>query len=310
MNRPRDILWVGVLLALFVPAGAFAQTAAICEMSDEEILDMMRAANEKLAADGRNIAIEEIECFTIGRGRPPVRIHQQPFRWVPNDPRRLAQGDDITYIVDLSSGGTSSGLTAASTTPAINSAMSTWDNIRGTKKMDIVTRSDPGSDITIFDSPLVSFFGICVDGGIGNPFAADIVHAGWFPPQCFGFGTLAFSVSFIFVSGPPFVPTDINGDQYLDTALNEVYYNDAFGNPDLPAGDPRVGFPWTVGGLNLPNIDVQTVALHESGHSLELGHFGPPPKAVMNPVYDGPRLSPFPIDRAGMAIVWRSWPKP
>lgn len=306
MNRPRNILWVGVLLALFVPAGAFAQTAAICEMSDEEILDMMRAANEKLAADGRNIAIEQFECFTIGRGRPPVRLHQLPIRWVPNDPRRLAQGDDITYIVDLSGGATPSGLTVGQTEPAINSAMDTWNNNKSTKKVNIVKRSDPGSPITIFGTTGISTFGNCIGEPFGNPFAADAVHAGWFDFNCFAFDTLAFSVSFIFVSGG--VPTDINNDQYLDTALNELWYNNAWGNPALTDG--RENFPWNVGGLNLPNIDVETVALHESGHSLQIGHFGPPPKAVMNPVYDGPRLSPFPIDSAGMAIVWRSWPKP
>jgi len=55
---------------------------------------------------------------------------------------------------------------------------------------------------------------------------------------------------------------------------------------------------------------VQTVALHENGHSLELGHFGPPPTAVMNPVYGGIRRSPYPTDDAGMNAVWGSWPNP
>jgi hypothetical protein len=39
---------------------------------------------------GLDIAVESIEFFTIGLGRPSNRIHQQPFRWVPNDPRRAA----------------------------------------------------------------------------------------------------------------------------------------------------------------------------------------------------------------------------
>ena len=59
----------------------------------------------------------------------------------------------------------------------------------------------------------------------------------------------------------------------------------------------------------LPGIDVETVALHENGHSLELGHFGPPPAAVMNPVYAGMRQSPLAIDHAGSCAVWGSWPK-
>ena len=110
-------------------------------------------------------------------------------------------------------------------------------------------------------------------------------------------------MSFIFTDDNG-VPTDINGDNYLDTALNEVYYNDNFGNP---AGD-RAGNPWGINIL-LPGIDVETVALHENGHSLGVGHFGPPPAAVMNPVYAGIRHAPYPVDQAGMSSLWRSWPK-
>jgi hypothetical protein len=66
----------------------------------------------------------------------------------------------------------------------------------------------------------------------------------------------------------------------MDTALNEVYYNDNFGDPDGTSPDN----PWVID-EELPGIDVETVALHESGHSLCVGHFGPPPKAVMNPVH-------------------------
>ncbi len=163
-------------------------------------------------------------------------------------------------------------------------------------------RADSGADPDIFDS----FFGF---GGFGDPFLADIVEAGWLPPAFFeaaggpggGNGILAFSVSFIFTDGLG-NPTDINGDNYLDTALNEVYYNDNFGSPG-----PRLGNPWVING-GLPGIDVETVGLHENGHSLALGHFGPPPNAVMNPVYAGIRQSPLPIDSAGMCCK-RSVPR-
>ena len=100
-------------------------------------------------------------------------------------------------------------------------------------------------------------------------------------------------------------PTDINGDQYLDTALNEVYYNNTFGQ----AGTDRADRPWAIDGPP-PAIDVETVALHENGHSLELGHFGPPPSAVMNPVYAGINQDPDASDHAGMCAVWGSWPNP
>jgi hypothetical protein len=182
---------------------------------------------------------------------------------VANDPRRLADGSRITYLVDQSDGATASGLTNAQTEAAIDRAFTTWQNDRAFDKVDLVKRADSGADPDIFDA----LFGF---GGFGNPFLADIVDAGWYPRAFFeaaggaggGRGILLFSVSFIFTDGNG-VPTDINGDNYLDTALNEVYSNDNFGNP---SGD-RAGNLWGID-IPLPGIDVETVALHESGHSL------------------------------------------
>jgi hypothetical protein len=279
--------------------------ARVAQAQDTALLRKVNGLNAQLAARGLKIAIEGIDFFTLGNGRPGIRIHQAGLRWVPNDPRRLADGTNITYIFDQSGGATASGLTAAQTEAAFDAALATWGSDDALKKVQIVKRPDPGTDITIFDA----FFGF---GGFGDPFAADIVEAGFFPRAFFdavggpggGRGILAFSVSFIFVDGNG-NPTDINGDNYLDTALNEVYFNDTFGDPS----NDRVGNPWAIN-QPLPAVDVQTVALHENGHSLELGHFGPPPVAVMNPVYGGIRHLPLSSDDAGMNAVWGSWPNP
>lgn len=75
---PRWTVFI-LALALLVPAAA-AQTP-LSEMSEQELLDWMAAANEQIAAAGYDIAIEEIEFFTIGGGRSSVKTHQQPFRW-------------------------------------------------------------------------------------------------------------------------------------------------------------------------------------------------------------------------------------
>ncbi len=266
-------------------------------------IQLMEEINQKLRARGLGVAVEAIEFFTIGQGRPSNRIHQQEFRWVSGDPRRLAQGNDITYLVDQSDGATASGLTNAQTEAALDRGLLTWENSKPFKKVNIVKRTDSGADPDIFDS----FFGF---GDFGDPFLADIVEAGWLPRAYFeavggpggGDGILAFSVSFIFEDAPG-VPSDLNGDNYLDTALNEVYYNDTFGTP----GEPRAGRPW---GINVgsPGIDVETVGLHENGHSLGIGHFGPPPSAVMNPVYAGIRHLPLSSDLAGMNTIWSRWP--
>ena len=288
-----------VFFLVFTAASLFAQSG------DATVLSHMRRVNRELARRGLGISVEQIEFFTIGEGRPSNRIHQQEFRWVPNDERRLADGENITYLVDQSDGATASGLKNAQTEAAIDRAMNTWESEDCLSNVDIVKRGDPRSDPDIFDS----FFGF---GGFGDPFLADIVNAGWLPRAYFeavggpggGRGILAFSVTFIFIDDSE-IPTDINGDNYLDTALNEVYYIDNFGKP----GGDRVGNPWGIN-VALPGIDVETVALHENGHSLGLGHFGPPPAAVMNPVYAGIRQSPLDIDSAGMCAVWSSWPNP
>jgi matrixin len=292
-------LFVGLA---FLPAPQTA-TVSAQEEGDPAVLAKMHQINDQMRAMGLNIAIEEIHLISFGQGRPANRIHQTGLRWVAGDPRRLADGNNITYLVDQSDGATTSGLTNAQTEAAIDRAMNTWDAHKCLDKTNIIKRADSGADPDIFDF----FFGF---GGFGNPFLADITEAGWLPAAFFeavggpggGNGILAFSVSFIFIDGAG-NPTDINGDNYLDTALNEVYYNDNFGSPG-----PRLGNPWRIN-QPLPAIDVETVALHENGHSLGLGHFGPPPAAVMNPVYAGIRQSPLSIDSGGMCAVWGSWPK-
>lgn len=269
-------------------------------MSDAEILAAMEAVNEQLAEMSMNIAVEQIEFFTFGQGRPPVKIHQQPFRWVAGDPRRLAQGDDLTWMINDINGTGPTSLGGVFPIAEFQSALGTWAADNCTQKVNIVERQDTGQDITFFDG----FFCGPVFDGFGNFAAADIVEAGWAPASCFGFNTLAFSVTFIFLDAPS--GNDINGDNYLDTALNEIWFNDAWGNPATPDG--RSGFPWALGGLGLPNIDVETVALHEDGHALGVGHFNGPP-AVMNAIYAGSRQSLFPIDHAGMCTVYGGWPK-
>jgi hypothetical protein len=301
MTRARVLgVTVAIATAVLLAAPVGGQNAS----GDPAAIAFMQQINQILRGSSLHIAVEQVEFFTVGQARPGNRIHQGGIRWVANDPRRLADGENLTYLVDQSDGATSSGLTSAQTEAAIDRALATWEASKPLKKLNIVKRADNGDDPDIFDS----FFGF---GAFGNPFLADIVEAGWLPRAFFeavggrggGRGILAFSVSFIFTDDDG-NPTDINGDNYLDTALNEVYYNDTFGK----AGTDRVNNPWAIN-LPLPAIDVETVALHENGHSLGLGHFGPPPAAVMNPVYAGIRHAPLAADAAGMDALYSSWPK-
>ena len=101
---------------------------------------------------------------------------------------------------------------------------------------------------------------------------------------------LAFSVTFIYI-GADGKPTDVNKDGYLDTAANEIYYNQ--------------GFAWQLGTGS--GIDLESVAVHELGHSLGIGHIGAPLEAVMNPVYSGIHRVLNPLDGAALCSVWGTW---
>jgi hypothetical protein len=306
MKQRKSLLTILAVLAVLIIGwgGSGRRVSAQAARGDPQVLARMGQINRQLAALGLNIAVEAIDYFTIGQGRPSNRIHQTGVRWVAGDARRLADGDKITYLVDQSDGATASSLTSAQTEAAIDRALDMWQLERCFKKVNIDKRADTGADPDILDS----LFGF---GDLGTPFLADIVEAGWLPRAFFeaiggpggGRGILALSATFVFVDENG-VPSDINRDHYLDAATNEVYYNNTFGQP----GTDRAGNPWGINAA-LPGVDVETVALHENGHSLGIGHFGPPPVAVMNPVYGGIRQSPFPTDHAGMCAVWGSWPK-
>jgi hypothetical protein len=102
-------------------------------------------------------------------------------------------------------------------------------------------------------------------------------------------------------------PTDMDGDGCLDVAVKEVYYNGHF--------------DWSVDQGGFGGYDLETVALHENGHALGLGHFGNifvtqsnrdlhiAPRAVMNAAYLGVLHRPLGTDRAALCGIYASWPE-
>lgn len=250
---------------------------------DEDARIIMLSGNDGLRAQGMDYVLQQIDFFNRDGSRSSVRYFQQEFRWVAGDERRGSTGAGLTVLFD----GTSeeehrTGVSASALTGALGRAVGTWGRERCLQDVPLTEVPHAGGDVTVFDYVVGA-------GGFGDPFAADVVVAG-FPAKLddvFGDDTLAFSVSFIFVDADG-QPTDIDGDQHLDTALNEIYLN-----PELD---------WTLA-ADGSGFDLETTLLHELGHALGLGHFSPPPDSVMSPVYSGVERKLHAIDRAALCVV-------
>ena len=277
MHRGRVLrsFWTTLAFIVVAPVGLVAQT--------DGAVSILFTGNDGLRAQGMDYLVQQIDFFERDGGRSSVRFFQQQFRWVPADPRRGAAGSGLTYLFDASWGeATRGGIDRPAVEGAFGRAVDTWAAAKCLDGVPLRQVAHDGSDVTVFDW-------VVGGGDLGDPFAADVVVAG-FPKgleDFFGPNTLAFSVTFVFVDGSG-RPTDVDGDGHLDTARNEIYLN--------PEND------WTLGSSR-GGVDLETTSLHELGHALGLGHFGAPPESVMTPVFTGVKRDLFSIDHAALCVV-------
>ena len=206
--------------------------------------------------------------------------------------------NDISYYVDDNK--PSADLPVADSNAAIDRAMATWDG---------VTCSEMGIFEIPFDGRPTGFI-LALLGGPGSfDYVADVVHSGWLPAIFFDIiapnGSqyilgATFTIIWVDENGDP-IDLDKNGK--YDVAWREIYYNDAF--------------TWQDGA----HYDVETIALHESGHGLSQAHFGKAfrttsngklhfaPRALMNAAYSGIQTTVTKSDNAGHCSNWAQWPK-
>ena len=235
------------------------------------------------------------------------RTHLLSSQFVENDPRREMPENTITYLVDQSDGSALSitSLTPltvillpnAVTEPQLDASMAAWNDF-SCNGPNVAKIADPGSDPDVVDN-LVS------NTTPGTPFA-DITHAGWLPNAFFtavfpgSGGILAATFTFVFLEDDGVTPTDIDRDGRADVAFREIYYNRGYG--------------WGTGGDPF-NIDIQSVAIHESGHGFGLAHFGKitlkadgrfqfSPKAIMNAAYVSEDRRILGADTASFCQAW------
>jgi hypothetical protein len=206
--------------------------------------------------------------------------------------------DDISYYIDQSR--PSADLPVTVTSAAIDRAMETWDEVQCSDLGIYKVPYDP----SIQTGFISNYFGY----GGSDEYVADVVHAGWLPASFFDLlapegSTFILAVTFTIVytdAEGNLVDTD-NNKRY-DVAWREIYYNDAF--------------TWADGAT----YDVETIALHESGHALSQEHFGTAfrdaggqklhfaPRAVMNAAYSGVQTEISKTDNGGHCSNWANWP--
>lgn len=204
---------------------------------------------------------------------------------------------DITYHIDNTR--PSNDLPLTTTNNAIDRAFRTWDDVRCS---DLgITKIPSRGTSTGFVASLLNYGG-------SLDYVADINHAGWLPKSFFdeiapdgGDFILAVTFTIIFTDeNGNAVDTDNN--KKADVAWREIYYNDAFA--------------WNDGST----FDVETIALHESGHGLSQDHFGKAflsgngklhfaPLSVMNAAYSGVQTTIGKTDLGGHCSNWASWPR-
>jgi hypothetical protein len=237
--------------------------------------------------------------------QPSIEIVDVQFQFllgqhfVPNDPRN---GGDLKITYN-----SNPGLNVANgsipTDGISDIAYQKWENNNFCGSL-AGTSIERETNNGVFNSALLSF-----GGQPGNPFS-DVNIVGHIPEfvftDIFGFPPNVLGVAFSFVwldeNGEP---TNIDNDDFNDTAFVEIWYND--------------DFTWTTNTRRNPNaIDLASIITHEQGHSLGLDHFGlllnnngnlrNIPVAVMNAIYIGGSNSRLrSSDKAGYCSNYSDW---
>ncbi|HJR54503.1 MAG TPA: hypothetical protein VJ982_12425 [Gemmatimonadota bacterium] len=280
------------------------------------LTDLMASTNAALATQGADFRLGKIEAISGDPEQAGITVlwknvgnKQLAHDFVVNDTRREWDADPnrISWAIDRGEGVTFNGVPEPTTSGEIEDAMATWAGTEcGRSGLNQVEA--PGVDLG-----LIAF----LNGLGGSPtVVADIQHAGWLEIEFAG-ATIAATFTLIWIDDAG-NPTDVDGNGLPDVALREIYY-DAI----CQACAPVDFWNWEIDdGLNEPGreIDIESIALHESGHGLSQNHFGigftthdgtilhETSDAVMGAAYAGPRTDLQGTDNGGHCSNWANWP--
>jgi hypothetical protein len=287
--------------------------AVDAEVEPSMISGYLVTLNDRLAAAGANVVATEAELLVSASASAKTprivfandRALRLATRWVPRDLRRLATDATLTYSVFSPFANASVGGPAEA---AFDAGFATWNSVSCSK---LVVRKK-----ALIPGQFPSF----IFTGLFPP--ADINMVGFLPGAIFDqvFGpiagpvTIGVTITFAFIEVGPNGPvldengnpilSDIDGDGRFDTAFAEIWFNDS--HQYATNGTPN-------------RIDMESVALHEQGHALELAHFGKlaldpktgklhvSPRALMNAAYLGIQRAPLGTDNAAYCGNYASW---
>ncbi len=277
-----------------------------------QVLRIVDNLNARLEIAGSQLRVGEVWFFTMGRGVDPYRRLRTGLRWYKTSVGYML--DESDYI------GT---LMGSEVDAALVNSYSTWN---GVPNATIATARIPdnGENNDILDAVVLDGGGSCVDivdttsprliaydpstGAFAIDPAGDVVFGGWINPayfsECLGSDAI-IGVTWSFYGG------DSNHDNYPDLVYVEQFFNPAFAWTTTDAVYLDFTSP----------MDIETIALHENGHALGLGHFGGPnlrqpfklqpnlrvfdPEAVMNPYYlGGEQRFLYPTDMAALRSLY------